>query len=138
GVVAEIGVFFFLPALFRRYALSTVLVASFACAVLRFAVIGWGSGELWLLVAAQLLHAATFGSFPAAAVSAVHKVFPEHAQGFGQTLYSSIAYGVGGAGGALLAGWTWTTVGPAWSFTVSSLVALAGLFLARLLKRHGI
>src|SRR5438309_6585896 len=64
GVLAEIAVFLYLPALFRRYSLSGILVFSFACAVLRFAAIGWGADFLWVLVPAQLLHAATFGSFP--------------------------------------------------------------------------
>ena len=37
GVAAEIVVFLYLPQLFRRYALSTLLVASLGCGVLRFA-----------------------------------------------------------------------------------------------------
>ena len=77
GVAAEIVVFLYLPHLFRRYALSTLLVASLGCGVLRFAAIGWAAGELWIVLMAQLLHAATFGSFHAAAVAAVHRVFPE-------------------------------------------------------------
>lgn len=137
GVLAEIVVFFYLPALFRRYALSTLLLASFACAVLRFLAIGWGAGLLWLLLAAQLMHAATFGSFHAAAVAAVHRVFPEHAQGRGQTLFSSLSYGAGGAAGALIAGWTWAAAGPGFAFSVSSLAAVAGFFLALRLKRSG-
>ena len=138
GVLAEMVVFLVLPALFRRYALSTLLLASFACAVLRFLVIGWGAGELWLLLAAQLLHAATFGSFHAAAVAAVHRVFPEHAQGLGQTLFSSLAYGAGGAAGALLAGLSWAAAGAGLAFSACALAALAGLFLALQLKRSGI
>jgi len=50
GVLAEIAVFLCLPALFRRYSLSGILVFSFACAVLRFAAIGWGAEFLWVLV----------------------------------------------------------------------------------------
>ena len=138
GVVAEIAVFLWLPALFRRYALSTLLVASFACAVLRFVVIGWGAGFAVVLIPAQLLHAATFGVFHAASVAAVQRSFPEHAQGRGQTLFTSLSYGAGGAAGALLAGWSWSAAGPAMAFTISSLVAAVGLFLAWRLKRHGI
>jgi PPP family 3-phenylpropionic acid transporter len=137
GVAGEIVVFLYLPALFRRYALSTLLVASFACAVVRFLAIGWGAGELWLLAAAQLLHAATFGAFHAAAVAAVHRIFPEHAQGFGQTLYSSLAYGAGGTAGALLAGWAWSAAGAGLAFSACAAAAAAGLVLALQLKRHG-
>jgi PPP family 3-phenylpropionic acid transporter len=137
GVLAEVAVFFYLPALFRRYSLATLLLASFAIAVLRFLAIGWGVGLFWLLLAAQLMHAATFGSFHAASVAAVRRVFPEHAQGLGQTLFSSLSYGAGGAAGVLLAGWTWAAAGPELAFSVSSLAALAGFFLSLRLKRAG-
>jgi PPP family 3-phenylpropionic acid transporter len=138
GVLAEIAVFFFLPALFRRYALSTLLIASAACGVLRFLAIGWAADWLALLVVAQLLHAATFGAFHAAAVAAVHRVFPAHAQARGQTLFSSLGYGAGGAAGALIAGWAWQGAGPGVAFSLSAGAALAGLLFAYPLKRAGL
>ena len=138
GVIAEIVVFFHLPQLFRRFALSTILVASFACAVLRFLVLGWLADALWLIVLAQLLHAATFGSFHAAAVAAVHRVFPPAAQARGQALFSSVTYGAGGAAGALAAGWLWQPLGPGLAFTFSALAGLVGLHLAHALKRAGL
>lgn len=138
GVLAEIGVFLFLPALFRRFALSTILVASAACGVLRFLAIGWAADWLALLIVAQLLHAATFGSFHAAAVAAVQRVFPAHAQARGQSLFSSIGYGAGGAFGAVSAGWAWEVAGPGLAFTVSAVAAAAGLLLAYPLKRAGL
>jgi PPP family 3-phenylpropionic acid transporter len=138
GVLAEIVVFLYLPALFRRFSLSAILVASFACAVLRFLAIGWLAAVPAILLPAQLLHAATFGSFHAASVAAVRRVFPPEAQGRGQTLFSSICYGAGGAVGALLAGWAWETAGPALAFSLSSGIALTGLLLAYSLKRAGL
>ncbi len=138
GVVAEIVVFLYLPALFRRHALSAILLASFACAVVRFLAIGWCAGAAWILVPAQLLHAATFGAFHAASVAAVHRVFPESAQARGQTLFSSISYGAGAAAGALVAGWTWQAWGPAIAFSASSVAALAGAYFAYGLRRFGI
>ena len=138
GVVAEIVVFFCLPQLFRRFSLSTILMASFACAVIRFLLLGWLADALWLLVVAQLLHAATFGAFHAAAVVAVHRVFPEAAQARGQTLFSSVAYGAGGAVGALAAGWLWQAGGPGLAFSLSALVGLPGLLFAHSLKRAGL
>jgi PPP family 3-phenylpropionic acid transporter len=138
GVLGEIGVFLFLPALFRSFSLSTILVASAACGVVRFLVIAWAADWLLLLLAAQLLHAATFGSFHAAAVAAVHRVFPPQAQARGQSLFSSIGYGAGGALGAVTAGWAWEAGGPGLAFTVSSAAAAAGLLLAYSLKRKGL
>ncbi|HEV8107168.1 MAG TPA: MFS transporter, partial [Burkholderiales bacterium] len=138
SVVAEIVVFVFLPQLFRRFALSSILFGSFACAVVRFLILGWLADALWLVVIAQLLHAATFGAFHAAAVAAVHRVFPQAAHARGQTLFSSVTYGAGGAVGALAAGWVWQLGGPGLAFSLSALFGLAGLHFARGLRRAGV
>jgi len=138
GVLAEVGVFLYLPALFRRYALSTLLVASAACGVVRFLAIGWAAQWLLVLLMAQVLHAATFGSYHAAAVAAVQRTFPPHAQALGQTLFSSIGYGAGGALGALAAGWAWQAAGPGVAFSLAAAAALMGLFFAYPLKRAGL
>lgn len=129
GVLAEIVLFLRLPQVMRRFSLRALLLASFACAVLRFPAIGWGVGSLALLVAAQLLHAATFGAFHAACVAVVHRLFPGALAARGQALYSSIAYGLGGAAGSLLAGWTWTAFGASASFMASALFAALGALL---------
>ena len=138
GVLGEIGVFLFLPAFFRRFDLSTILVASAACGVARFLAIGWAADWLIVLLIAQLLHAATFGSFHAAAVAAIQRVFPPQAQARGQSLFSSIGYGAGGALGAVAAGWAWEAAGPGLAFTVSSVAAGAGLLFAYPLRRKGL
>jgi PPP family 3-phenylpropionic acid transporter len=138
GVLAEIAVFLWLPALFRRFSLSAIIFASFACAVARFLALAWFPGELWLVVIAQLMHAATFGAFHAASVAAVHRAFPEAAQARGQTLFSSISYGAGGAAGALGAGWLWEAAGPGFAFSLSALAGLVGLLFAHALKRRGL
>jgi PPP family 3-phenylpropionic acid transporter len=138
GVLAEIAVFLYLPALFRRYTLSAILAASFVCAALRFTALGWFAEILGVVVLAQLLHAASFGSFHAASVAAVHRVFPHGAQARGQALFSGVTYGAGGASGALAAGWAWAALGPGWAFSLSALVAAAGLHFAHALKRAGL
>jgi len=137
GVLAEIVVFLYLPVLFRRRSLSAILLASFACAVVRFLAIGWLPASLWILVPAQLLHAATFGAFHAASVAGVHRLFPEAAQARGQTLFSSLAYGAGGAAGALIAGWAWEASGPALAFSASAAAAALGACFAYRLRRFG-
>jgi MFS transporter, PPP family, 3-phenylpropionic acid transporter len=137
GVLAEIVVFVALPSLFRRWALSAILAASCALAALRFLVLGWLADVVWLLLLAQVLHAASFGSFHAAAVAAVHRVFPASSQGRGQTLFSSVAYGAGGAAGTLLAGWGWELAGAGLAFSLAAAAAGAGLLLAYGLKRAG-
>lgn len=132
GVLAEVVLFLCLPQLMRRVRLRTLLLASLACAVVRFFAIGWGVESLAVLVAAQLLHAATFGAFHAAAIATVHQLFRGALEARGQALFSSVAYGLGGAVGALAAGWTWEALGAAPSFAASALFAAAGgVLLAR-------
>jgi PPP family 3-phenylpropionic acid transporter len=138
GVAAEILVFLYLPQLFRRCALSTILVASLACGVARFLALGWGAEVLWLVLLAQSLHGATFGAFHAASVAAVHRVFPMHAQGRGQTLFSSLTYGAGGAAGMVLSGWAWESGAAPFAFSLAALAALAGMAFALRLKRFGL
>jgi MFS transporter, PPP family, 3-phenylpropionic acid transporter len=138
GVLAEIVVFLYLPQLFRRFALSSILAASLLCGVIRFAAIAWAAEHLWIVLLAQLLHAATFGSFHAASVAAVHRVFPEHAQARGQTLFSGVTYGAGAAAGLVISGWAWELAGAPLAFSASALAALAGAFFARRLKRAGL
>ena len=126
GVVAEVIVFLYLPQLMRRFSLRTLLIASFLCAAVRFTAIGWGTESLAILAAAQLLHAATFGAFHAASVAAVHRYFTGALEGRGQAIYSSLTYGLGGATGTLIAGWTWEALGPSPSFAVSALFGALG------------
>lgn len=130
GVLAEIVLFLFLPRLLRRVSLRTLLAASGALAGLRFALIGWGAHSVALLVLAQLLHAATFGAYHAASVALVHRMFPGALAARGQTLHSSVSYGLGGGAGTLLAGWSWESLGPESSFLLS---ALAGLLATALI-----
>jgi len=131
GVVAEVIAFLWLPRLLRRFSLRALLLASFACAAVRFPATGWGVDSLAVLAAAQLLHAATFGIYHAACIAAVHRLFPGRIEARGQALYSSLAYGLGGAAGVLLAGWTWETLGAVPSFALSGLFgALGGALVA--------
>ena len=129
GVICEIGIFVWMPHLYRAFTLRQILLASFALAVLRFLLIGWFIDNFVALVAAQALHAATFGSFHAAAIGVIHKLFRGRHQARGQAVYGSFAFGVGGALGGFASGHAWAGLGPAWTFTLSSCAALAGLLI---------
>ncbi len=126
GVVAEIGVFLVMPKLVRRFSLRVILLASFIAAGVRFAAIGLGVEWLVVLVAAQVLHAATFGSFHAASLAVVHRVFAGPLQVRGQSLYMSLCYGLGGVAGTLLAGATWEPLGSTITFGISALFGFLG------------
>ena len=126
GVLAEIVVFIAMPVLVRRFSLRAILLASFFAAAIRFSAIGWGIDSLAILAAAQLLHGATFGSFHAASIAAVHRMFAGPLQVRGQSLYMSVCYGLGGMAGTLLAGATWDSLGAAATFGISALFGVAG------------
>lgn len=129
GVVAEIFVFLWMPRISLRFSLRAILLACFALAVMRFLMIGWAVALLSLLVLAQLLHAASFGAHHAATVAALNSWFAPGQQARAQALYGSIAYGAGGLGGALLAGWLWDRAGAALTYSAASALALCGLAL---------
>ncbi len=126
GVVCEIAVFFVMPWLMRHFSLPQMLMVSMALAVLRFLLIGWQVDTLLLLLFAQILHAATFGSFHAAAVALVHHFFRGRHQSRGQALFGSVTYGAGGMLGGLMSGPLWLHWGASVMYSVSAVVALLG------------
>jgi PPP family 3-phenylpropionic acid transporter len=82
------------------------------------------------LVLSQLLHAASFGLFHATAISLTHQLFPGRLHARGQALYAGISFGLGGAVGNLLSGYTWDSMGSTWTFLASALIALLGAIIA--------
>ncbi|MCY1287577.1 putative 3-phenylpropionic acid transporter [compost metagenome] len=128
GVVAEVLLFLFMPRLLGSFSLRQVLAASFLLASLRWLLLGSLAEHLLVLLFAQLLHAATFGSFHAACIHFVQRSFQARQQGQGQALYAALA-GTGGALGALYSGYSWSSLGAAWTFAIASLVALGAAFI---------
>jgi PPP family 3-phenylpropionic acid transporter len=129
GVICEIGIFFWMSHLYRAFSARQILIASFALAAARFLIIGWVADSIAALLLAQTLHAASFGSFHAAAIGVVHRFFPGRHQARGQAIYGSLAYGVGGAIGSLASGYAWESLGAALTFSAASACALAGMLL---------
>ena len=135
GVVAEVAIFLAMPQLTRAFSLRAILLASFALAVLRFMLIAWGAQHLALLLVAQVLHAASFGTFHASALGLVQRRFAGRQQARGQAVYSSLTFGVGGTLGALASGVLWESLGPAGTFSLAAgCAALGGLALAGRLR----
>lgn len=136
GVLAEIVVFLFMRDLLHRYGLRTILLVSFAAAVIRFLVIGWCADHWLLVLLAQLLHGLTFGAYHAAAIAAVNRWFPGNCQARGQALYSTVSFGAGGLLGGLLSGWGWERLGAGPTYTISAFFAFIGLLFVALWIRH--
>ncbi|MCI3912271.1 MULTISPECIES: MFS transporter [Pseudomonas] len=124
GVVAEVLMFMVMSRVLQRLSVRQVLLASFLLAAVRWLLLGAFAEHLLVLLVAQVMHAATFGSFHAAAIHFVQRSFGPRQQGQGQALYAALS-GVGGAFGALYSGYSWTALGPFWTFAIASLAALA-------------
>jgi PPP family 3-phenylpropionic acid transporter len=130
GVIAEVVVFLFMHNLLQRWGARRVLIASLAIAVVRWILVGLAPENLPLVLLAQLMHAATFGTFHAAAIHLIHHYFVGRHQGRGQALYSSLSFGAGGALGSLLSGYLWTGVGPEATYLVAAGYALVAVLIA--------
>ncbi len=127
GVLAEVTLFlFFMHRLLRHFADHALLTASLLLAALRWLLIGWFPDHLAVVTVAQLLHAASFGSYHAAAIHMVHRFFRGRHQGRGQALYASLSFGAGGAVGTFISGFLWDRWGAPLAYTLASAVALLG------------
>jgi len=130
GVLAEITLFALLPRLLPHVGIARLLRYALALTVLRWLLLGSGLTPLPLLVAVQVLHAASFGLVHVSTLQLVQRYFgPTHA-GQGQALYSSFGTGAGGAFGAWFAGWLWQALGGSLTFLLAAGLALAALLAA--------
>lgn len=126
GVVVEIVFFFYQAPLFRRFGVQKLMMASLLIAVARFLMIGLGAESLFVLLVAQVLHAATFGVHHSASVAMLQRWFSGPLQARGQALYTSISYGLGGSLGGLVLGGFWDTFGSQTVYLMAAMFSLAG------------
>ena len=141
GVVCEIGVFMLMPMIMRRFSLKQIILSSLALAVLRFSMIGLAVDNLVLLLIAQGLHAATFGSFHVATVQVVTQFFNGKHQAKGQAIYNSVTYGIGGTIGGVAGGYALQGLGGELTFLLAATFPLVGFaviaFGLKLAETHG-
>jgi len=124
GVIAEVVIFLFMHRFLPRYGLRLVLILSLILSTVRWLLIGFFPDNLTALLLAQLLHAASFGTFHAASIAWVHQHFEGKNQARGQALYSSVGFGAGGVLGSLLSGYLWLTPGPTITFALAAMSTL--------------
>jgi MFS transporter, PPP family, 3-phenylpropionic acid transporter len=127
GVVAEIVFFYYQAPIFRRFGVQRLMLLSLLIAVIRFLMIGFGAESLFLLLIAQVLHAATFGVHHSASVITLQRWFSGALQARGQALFISISYGLGGTFGGLILGEIWDTFGAWMVYLVAAVFALGAL-----------
>jgi PPP family 3-phenylpropionic acid transporter len=127
GVVAEIVVFLKMYQWLPRFGARRLLLVATALTALRWLLLALYVEQLWIMIFAQTLHAASFGVYHAVAIHLIHRLFTGRHQGRGQALYSSLSFGAGGAVGSLAAGYLWDGMGAQWMYIVAAAVAvLAG------------
>ena len=129
GVICEIGIFILMPKIMARYTLKTILLVSLALAILRFGMIGVAVDSLAMLILAQTLHAATFGSFHAASVEVITQFFNGRHQAKGQAIYNSVAYGIGGTVGGIAGGYALQYLGGQVTFMLAAIFPLLGFLM---------
>ena len=130
GVIAEVIVFIFMHRFIPRYGLRLILILSLLLSTLRWLLIGLFPNMITVLLFAQLLHAASFGTFHAAAIAWVHQHFVGKNQARGQALYSSIGFGAGGVLGSLTSGYLWDNPGPTFTFILAGISTLIATYIA--------
>ncbi|HEX8476735.1 MAG TPA: MFS transporter [Telluria sp.] len=126
GVVAEVAFFYFQSHVFGRFGARRVMMFAFGAALLRFAVTGAAPGLVSVMIAAQLLHSATFAAHHSACVLTMQRWFAGPLQASGQALYMSVAYGIGCTLGGLLLTFCWDRMGPQSMFYAAAGMAAVG------------
>ena len=136
GVAAEVIFFYFQSKVLSRLDPEVVLQIAFGIGVFRFILMAFFP-LTWVLILAQLMHAATFGAHHSAATKLLQRWFTGPLQARGQALMATVSYGLGGTLGGLFAGWLWDATEPRNVFVMAALACgLGGMAIGKLRPRH--
>ena len=106
GVFAEVGIFVVMHRLLPWVGEQRLMLISVLLAALRWLMIGYYVDNVLMIWLAQLLHAASFATFHAAAMARIYRYFGDGNQGQGQAIYSML-WGTGVAIGSWWVGMVW-------------------------------
>lgn len=122
GVIAEVVVFMLMHRALLRLGIRAILLGSLFIAFVRWLLIGHFVNDPVVLFIAQIGHAFTYGSFHAAAIETIRRLFGTGHQGKGQAIYSGLSFGLGGALGSVVGGllWNW---GPVYSYDFAAVAS---------------
>ncbi|MFL0799928.1 MAG: MFS transporter [Agarilytica sp.] len=137
GVVSEIIIFLYVPQLFKKFSLFSLLYFSFLMTALRWLVIGAFPENIPLVMLAQLVHALSFGVVHAVAIQFIKSTFSDRSQGQAQAFYSASSFGGGAALGAYLSGLLWD-ISPQLTFNLAALSAVCAWLLCVVFLRNRI
>ena len=122
---AEILVMIKSDSLFNRFSLENVLFFSFLVAAARWMILFFAQSAT-LILASQILHAVTYGTFHMASILYIDRLAPEKAKTLGQAVNNALTYGLGLMVGFFVNGYVYEITGSFTLFLMSSLIALAG------------
>jgi PPP family 3-phenylpropionic acid transporter len=128
GPAAEMPMLFFGGRLIRRFGIRALLVVSLASVTVRLAVYAM-LPTLWAILPAQLLHAASFGTFHAVSIEFLRRKVPAARRGLAMAIYAGLAVGLpnwlgSSAGGVIVERLGYTTL-----YLLYAAVPLVGLAL---------
>ena len=130
GVLAEVIIYVFIHRVIGRFGLRRLMILTLILATIRWLLIAWFVENVFILLMAQCLHAATFGIYHAVAIQYIHREFKGDHQGRGQALYSSVSFGAGLALGSLISGYLWDSVGSMQTFLFAAILSAIGAIIA--------
>jgi PPP family 3-phenylpropionic acid transporter len=127
----EILAMLFSERIFKHLDYETVLIISFATAVLRWAGL-WSIQSAAGILVLQATHAVTYGTFHMASILFIDAVAPDEAKTVGQAVNNAVTYGLGLMVGFFISGALYETMGSSALFAISAAIALSAgvLFLA--------
>lgn len=129
GVIAEVLIFLQAGKWIEKVGLKWILIVTMLLTALRWYLLAVLAQSPWILFASQTLHAFSYGMAHAASMVFILQYFAKHQQGQGQAIYTSMAFGVGGAIGNYSAGYFWQQgQGAEFSFLLAAGFALIGSF----------
>lgn len=130
GVIAEVAVFYWMSYLFKHHTVRFLILLSLLLTIVRWTMNAYLADELVWMLLAQLLHAASFGLFHAAAIHLIDDQFKGRHHGKGQAVFAASSHGLGGALGMLVAGYAWTIGGAELSYGLSAFAVVIAFAVA--------
>ncbi|XID75971.1 MFS transporter [Alkanindiges sp. WGS2144] len=127
GVIAEIIMFSQSRHLLARFKQKYLIAACLLLTSLRWLLVASFPQYLTVQIAAQCMHAFSFGLFHVIAMQVIFSSFLPEQQGRAQAIYSTM-WGLGVALGSLVAGHYWQGVGGDIIFYGAAITVLLGLF----------
>jgi PPP family 3-phenylpropionic acid transporter len=122
---AEVVVMINSPRLFARFSFKRVLAVSFAVAAIRWGIL-YVAQSAMVILASQLLHAVTYGTFHMAGILYMDQLAPASDKTLGQALNNAVTYGLGLTVGFFVSGALYESGNSSALFLFSAGVALTG------------